>query len=77
MEDLGRLLMYLGLLSLLLGGAMVLLSRLGLSWGHLPGDIVIQREGFTCMVPIMTSLVLSLLLTLILNLLARGWPFGD
>ncbi|NPA06130.1 MAG: DUF2905 domain-containing protein [Chloroflexi bacterium] len=77
MEDLGRLFIYLGALFLVLGGVMWLLSRLGLSWGHLPGDIVIQREGFTCMVPIMSSLVLSLLLTLILNLLARGWPFGD
>ena len=39
--------------------------------GRLPGDIVVQREGLTCAIPIATSIVLSLLLTLVLNILAR------
>jgi hypothetical protein len=37
--------------------------------GRLPGDILIHRDGLTCWIPIVTSIVLSILLTLILMLL--------
>jgi hypothetical protein len=37
----------------------------------MPGDIRIQREGFSCFVPIVSSIVLSILLTLLLNLFFR------
>jgi hypothetical protein len=39
--------------------------------GRLPGDIRIEREGFSCYFPIATMLVLSLLLTLLLNVIVR------
>ncbi|NPA26233.1 MAG: DUF2905 domain-containing protein [Chloroflexi bacterium] len=77
MEAFGRLLIQLGLLFLFLGVILWLIGRLGVPFGRLPGDIVIQKGNVTCMFPIMTSLLLSLLLTLILNLLARGWPMGE
>jgi hypothetical protein len=41
-----------------------------LSFGRLPGDIVIERENFTLYLPIMTLLILSLLLSALL------WFFG-
>ena len=44
-------------------------ERFGL--GRLPGDIVIEREGFTLYLPLATSLVVSLGLTLVLWLLSR------
>ncbi|MFN4073858.1 MAG: DUF2905 domain-containing protein, partial [Thermus sp.] len=41
-----------------------------LSWfGHLPGDIRIERDGLKVYIPIASALVLSLLLTLLWNLL--------
>ena len=43
--------------------------RFGL--GRLPGDIVIEREGFTLYLPLATSLLVSLGLTLVLWLLSR------
>jgi hypothetical protein len=43
--------------------------RLGL--GPLPGDILIQREGFTFYAPIATGILLSVVLSLILWLLSR------
>jgi hypothetical protein len=47
-----------------MGGAMMVLGTLP----RLPGDIYVQRRGFTLYVPIVGSLVLSLLLTILLNL---------
>ena len=36
---------------------------------RLPGDIYLQRKGFTLYIPITTGLLLSILATLLLNLL--------
>jgi hypothetical protein len=43
-------------------------ERLGL--GRLPGDFVIEREGFRLYIPLMTSLIVSVVLSLLL------WFFG-
>lgn len=45
------------------------LSKLGL--GHLPGDIVIKRDGFSFYFPITTMIVISIILTVILRLLGK------
>jgi len=45
------------------------LARLGL--GRLPGDIFVQRDGFTFYVPITTGILVSLALSLVLWLLSR------
>jgi hypothetical protein len=37
-----------------------------LPWGRLPGDISIEREGFSFHFPLMTSLLVSLVLSLLL-----------
>ena len=39
--------------------------------GRLPGDICIQKKGFTFYFPITTSILVSLLLTVILMLMRR------
>ena len=64
-----RILTILGLVIVALGLAWPWLGRLGL--GRLPGDIVIQRNGFTFYAPIVTSLLVSIVLSLILWLLRR------
>jgi hypothetical protein len=70
LENPGKFVMAAGVVLLLVGGAMVLAGKSG--WiGRLPGDIRIQREGFTFYFPLATSILLSLLLTLILNFLFR------
>ena len=66
---LGRTLMTVGALVFALGVVVSLLGRTGL--GHLPGDIVVERPGFTFYFPVVTSILLSLLLTGILWLLRR------
>lgn len=59
-----RLLIALGVLLLVAGLAWPLVSRL--PWGRLPGDISIEREGFSFHFPLMTSLIVSIIISLIL-----------
>jgi hypothetical protein len=68
---LGRILILLGVLLVGVGGLILALGRAGIPLGSLPGDIRIERENISCIVPIATSIVLSILLTLILNLVIR------
>lgn len=68
-QTLGKYLVVAAAVLALIGVLMWIGGRLGL--GNLPGDIRVQREGFSCFVPIASSIVISLLLTLILNLLLR------
>ena len=63
-QHLARLLMVFGLALAACGALIWLFGALP----RLPGDIYIQRRGFTLYVPIVGSLLLSLLLTLLLNL---------
>lgn len=73
LESTGRLLLFMGLLLFLLGGAFMLMNRIpGLNnFGNLPGDIRIQGENFACFMPIVSMCLLSLLATIILNIIAR------
>jgi hypothetical protein len=67
---LGRLLIVVGVALALLGGLIWLLSRVSL-FGRLPGDIRIERPGFTCLVPLASMIILSLVLTVVLNIVLR------
>lgn len=70
MQELGRLLALVGGGLLLVGLLLMIIGRVpGL--GRLPGDLVIERDGFSCVVPLATMAVVSLLLTLVLNVLVR------
>jgi len=70
LQPLGRLLIIGGIVLLALGIVLVLAPRLPFL-GRLPGDIVLRREGFACVIPLATCIILSLLLTLILNVVVR------
>jgi hypothetical protein len=61
--DFGRFLIVAGIVLLVLGFAWPYLGRIGL--GRLPGDIVIEREGFNLYIPITTSILISAVLTLL------------
>lgn len=60
-----------GVVLVVVGGLFLLLPRLGIQLGKLPGDLRFEIGQFTCLVPIATSIILSILLTIGLNLLAR------
>ena len=64
-----KLLIVLGVVFLAAGLLWPWLARLGL--GRLPGDIVVQRPGFTFAFPIVTCIILSVVLTLVMWLFRR------
>jgi hypothetical protein len=69
-SNLGRVFLLLGGLFLLLGLVFLVAGRIPFL-GHLPGDIVIERDGVTVFIPLATMLVVSVVLTLLLNLAGR------
>ena len=70
LESLGRLLVYIGVIIVVLGAFLLLLSRM--PWfGRLPGDIAWQKEGWTIYFPVTTMILVSVVLTIILNLIFR------
>jgi hypothetical protein len=64
--DAGRLLLVVGVLMVVVGGALMLLGRF-----HLPGDITFRIGNVTVYLPIAASIILSVLLTVVLNVLFR------
>jgi hypothetical protein len=69
-ETVAKALLGLAVLLALVGGGLLLASKLGLE--RLPGDIVVKRDGFTFYAPLGVMIVLSLALTIILNLISRS-----
>ncbi len=70
LEPIAKLLVGMGIALTLLGAFVWLISRTGL-WGRIPGDIRIERDGFTCLIPLASSIILSILLTIVLNVIVR------
>ncbi len=69
-ESIGKMLLILGGFIFVIGLILTFAGKIPYV-GRLPGDIAIQREGFSCYLPIVTSIVLSILLTIILNVIVR------
>ncbi len=67
--DIARFLVLLGVVLVVAGLLWPLLVKTGL--GRLPGDIVVERDGFTLYIPLVTSLLISAVVSLVLWLLQR------
>lgn len=64
MDNLGRVLIYVGLIITAVGGVIYFL---GLSWfGHLPGDIMIDKENFKLYFPLASMILISVAINLII-----------
>ncbi len=60
-----------GIVLVVLGLGWPLIIKLGL--GSLPGDIRVEREGFSFYFPITTGIIISIVLSLVLTLI--DWIF--
>jgi hypothetical protein len=70
MEDLGKTLVFIGILLVVIGGIFLLGGKI--PWlGNLPGDITIQRDRFTLYFPLATCLLISLLISLVVYFFRR------
>ena len=64
-----RLLIILGIFILLVGVAWPWLAKLGL--GRLPGDINIERDGWSFHFPLVTSIIVSIVLSILIWLFRK------
>lgn len=71
LRELGRTLLFLGVLLVLIGAILYFGAKLPFRLGRLPGDIVHRGERTTFYFPIVTCLLLSLVLSLLLWLFSR------
>jgi hypothetical protein len=70
MNEIGRLLLFVGLILVVVGAALIFADRIPFL-GRLPGDILIKRKNFTVYFPLATMILLSILITVILNVILR------
>lgn len=69
---LGRFLVVVGLVLVLVGLALVAAERFpGLRIGRLPGDIRVERPGFSFYFPLATSVLVSVAITIVLWIVRR------
>ncbi len=74
MADVGKMLLGVGLVMVLLGGILLLVSTFAgkVPWlGRLPGDIYIERGSWRFYFPLGTSILLSVVLSLLVWLFSR------
>ena len=71
MEQLGRMILVVGILLAVIGFVLMLGPKLPFRLGRLPLDFHYQRDNFSVYLPIGTSILLSLLLTAVFSLLNR------
>ena len=71
LSTIGKWVVVAGLALALVGAGLWLMGRAGLPLGRLPGDIRIERPGFTFYFPLTSSILVSLALTVLINLVAR------
>jgi hypothetical protein len=66
----GKLLLGIGLVIAIIGALMM--SGVGFGWfGRLPGDIHVERDGFSFHFPVVTCILVSVVLTLLSWLVRR------
>ena len=71
MNDLGKLLVFLGGVMVLVGVGMVLAGRANFPLGRLPGDFVYRGKNTTFYFPLATSIVISVVLSVVMYLVGR------
>lgn len=71
MTDIGKTLIFIGVVVIILGAVLLFSDRLPFNLGKLPGDISIKKENFSFYFPITTSILISIVLSLLFYLFSR------
>jgi hypothetical protein len=71
MPDLGKLLLFFGLILVVGGLVLMLFGRMNIPLGRLPGDIVHRGKNTTFYFPLATSILLSVVLSVVLYFIGR------
>ncbi len=60
-----------GIVLLIIGGLLYLLTKFNLPIGHLPGDIYVKGKQGSFYFPLTTCILISVILTILFNLFLR------
>jgi len=60
-----------GVLLIAAGAAVLLMGKIRIPFGRLPGDIAYRGKGFSFYFPLASSIVISILLSLLFYLISR------
>ena len=71
MPDLGKLLLFFGVILVVAGLVLMVFGRMNSPLGRLPGDIVYRGKNTTFYFPLATSILLSVVLSLVLYVIGR------
>jgi hypothetical protein len=71
MADLGKVLVFFGIVLAIAGVALILLARTQLPIGRLPGDIIYRGKHTTFYFPLASSILLSLALSVLLYVIGK------
>ena len=66
MSDLGKVLIFFGVVLVVAGLVLVVLARTNLPLGRLPGDVLYRGKHTTFYFPLMTCILLSVVLSLLM-----------
>lgn len=71
MADLGRVLVLVGAVAIVAGLAFILLGRVNVPLGRLPGDMVYRGKHGTFYFPLATSILVSVVLSVVMYVIGR------
>jgi hypothetical protein len=71
MTELGKLLVLFGAMLVAAGIGLMLLGRMNIPLGRLPGDFLYRGKNTTVYFPLATSVVVSVVLSIVLYLVSR------
>ena len=71
MSEIGKVLIFFGIIVLLLGGLFLVLGRTSLPLGRLPGDILYRGKRTAFYIPLTTSIIVSVVLSVLLYVISR------
>lgn len=71
MSEIGKSLIFLGVVVIIVGVVLLFSDRLPFNLGKLPGDLSIKKENFSFYFPITTSIIISIILSVLFYLFSR------
>jgi hypothetical protein len=71
MPDLGKMLLFFGVILVVAGVVLMVFGRMNIPLGRLPGDIVYRGKSTTFYFPLATSILLSVVLSVVLYFIGR------
>ena len=73
LQSIGRVMLIIGVVIAILGGLFIVFGKSPLlsNLGNLPGDLRLEGQGFSCVIPIVSMILISIILTVVLNIVIR------